>query len=75
MERNIKHGAKNLGIIKFDTLESLARRYGIILKAGFRDRDRILKAAEKIDSIRKKCGSGGSKLSAVEIIRKWRGLR
>ena len=74
MERNTKH-KEVLKTIKFDTLESLAKRYGIMLKAGFRNRDRILKAAEKMDFIRRRYGSEERKLTAVEIIRRWRGLR
>jgi len=72
---HIKQKAKGLEAIKFDTLESLAKRYGIVLKAGFRDRDRILKAAEKIDSIRERYGSGKRKLTSAEVIRKWRELK
>jgi len=70
-----KHKAGEVKILKFDTLESLAKRYGIMIKAGFRDRDRILKAAGKIDSIRENFGSGKRTLTSAEIIRKWRGLR
>lgn len=75
MERHVKHKVDELKAIRFDTLESLERRYGIILKAGLRDRDRILRAKEKMDQIREKCGRGYRKLSGVEIIRKWRGKR
>ena len=76
MAKYFKHKLDNKGAIRFDTLETLAKRYGITLGSDFKDRNRALKASQKIDQIREKCGSnGGKKLNAVESIRKWRNSR
>jgi len=72
---HMKQKLRNIGLIQFDTLDALAKRYGIILKAGFRDRDRISKALKTIDNIREKYGSGRRKTKAESIIRKWRDKR
>ena len=72
MQRYTKQQVNRLKLLRFDTLESLTARYGIILKAGFRDRDRVLKAKEKIDHIRQKYGRESQKTNSVKIIRKWR---
>lgn len=71
-ERSIKHKTGNSKTINFDTVENLAKRYGIVLKASLKDRDRILKAAARIDSLREKFGSGEKKSNAVKIIRRIR---
>ncbi len=70
-----KQKVKELKIIEFDALEDLAKRYGIVLKANFKDRASILRAKEKMDAIRERYGKGQRKLGSVALIRKFRDSR
>lgn len=49
------------------------RRFELMTAAEYRDRDRIRRASESIDKIRKKAGDSGE--SMTEIVREWREKR
>lgn len=55
---------------KLDDIPLIKRRFELMTVAEYRDKDKIRKASESIDEIRKAIGSKGK--SATEIVREWR---
>lgn len=56
-----------------DDISLIKRRFELMTVAEYRDKDKIRKASESIDKIRKKVGSSGE--SMTEIVREWREKR
>jgi len=55
-----------------DEIELIRKRFELMVIAKYRDKDRIRKASEAIDRIRKKIGSKNTDISMTEIVRKLR---
>jgi len=55
-----------------DEIELIRKRFELMVIAKYRDKDRIRKASEAIDRIRKKIGSKNIDISMTEIVRKLR---
>jgi hypothetical protein len=60
---------------KFDTIDKVKKRQGLLVGGKLRDQDRILAASEKMDAIRKRLSAKLPPSDSVEIIRKFRDSR